>query len=196
MKLYRKVLLIFVLFLSVMLVACTQGETDQLTVEKAFNELELIFALGDDETKVSKQIGLLDTLHGTTITWASSNVESIDVEGNVFPGDTVMEVELYATIKLGSYQKIKMFIVTVVKGPEKDTIAPVLRIDADHVIATLKQGETIDLYEGLTAFDNVDLDITDQIKIIDDGGVNFNLEGEYTVQFQVEDRAGNLSLIV
>lgn|SRR5690554_1999103 len=196
MKLYRKVLLIFVLFLSVMLVACTRVETDQLTVEKAFNELELIFALGDDETKVSKQIGLLDTLHGTTITWASSNVESIDVEGNVFPGDTVMEVELYATIKLGSYQKIKMFIVTVVKGPEKDTIAPVLRIDADHLIVTLKQGETIDLYEGLTAFDNVDLDITDQIKIIDDGGVNFNLEGEYTVQFQVEDRAGNLSLIV
>lgn len=45
MKLYRKVLLIFVLFLSVMLVACTRVETDQLTVEKAFNELELIFAL-------------------------------------------------------------------------------------------------------------------------------------------------------
>lgn len=66
-----------------------------------------------------------------------------------------------------------------------DTVAPV--IVAEDVI--IKVNEDIDLMEGISATDDVDGDITANIKV--SGTVDTTKEGTYTVTYKVADAAGN-----
>lgn len=72
----------------------------------------------------------------------------------------------------------------------KDTTAPELNIPTNH---TFKEGEQVDVMEGVSALDNVDGDVT--ANIIVTGKVNSSVAGAYTLLYEVTDAAGNTTSI-
>src|SRR5699024_3279427 len=67
-----------------------------------------------------------------------------------------------------------------------DTEPPVLTIPEP---STVEVGATFDVYEGVSAIDNVDGDISDRIEVI--GGVDTSTAGQYVLTYRVEDTNGN-----
>lgn len=70
-----------------------------------------------------------------------------------------------------------------------DTTAPVITITPPNPIYTQKDSVYVD--PGATAIDDVDGDIT--ANIVTTSNVNINVIGDYTVNYRVADRAGNLA---
>ncbi|NLN50322.1 MAG: DUF5011 domain-containing protein [Acholeplasmataceae bacterium] len=84
--------------------------------------------------------------------------------------------------------------------PVKDTTAPLLSVEStDFLLITVVQNETVDLEEllrnGVTAYDNIDGDITDEI-IISYDNVDLTTPGEYEAYLYVFDSSNNQSNIV
>ncbi len=71
-----------------------------------------------------------------------------------------------------------------------DTEPPKIRLTPKSDVVTIKKGEEYDLLKGVSGYDNVDGDITDKI-IIDKGGFDPTVVGEYTVTYSLKDNAGN-----
>ena len=84
--------------------------------------------------------------------------------------------------------------------PVKDTTAPLLSVEStDFLLITVVQNETVDLEallrNGVTAYDNIDGDITDEI-IISYDNVDLTTPGEYEAYLYVFDSSNNQSNIV
>ena len=80
-------------------------------------------------------------------------------------------------------------ITVVEKGTndtQKDTKAPVLVVPGDEII---KQGTEFDVRQGISAWDEVDGDLTSAIEVI--GEFDSNAPGNYTITYCVSDKAGN-----
>lgn len=71
-----------------------------------------------------------------------------------------------------------------------DTEPPKIRLTPKSDAVTIKKGEEYDLLKGVYGYDNTDGDITDKI-IIDKGGFDPTVVGEYTVTYSLKDSAGN-----
>ena len=71
-----------------------------------------------------------------------------------------------------------------------DTEKPILTVPTD---TKLKEGDCFDEWEGVSAVDNVDGDITKNIIIT--GKVNTSIAGEYELIYEVTDFAGNKTSI-
>lgn len=71
-----------------------------------------------------------------------------------------------------------------------DTKAPKIRLTPKSDKVTVEKGEGYDLLTGVYGYDDVDGDITDKI-IIDKGGFDPDIAGEYTVTYNLKDSAGN-----
>ncbi|WP_240353278.1 immunoglobulin-like domain-containing protein [Cohnella algarum] len=101
--------------------------TDADAVADAKAALEIGYGSGDSETSVTQDLTLpISGASGTTITWSSSDLAVIGVDGNVTPpsftaGDQT--VTLTATITKGTATDTKTFTVTVKALPESDAEA-------------------------------------------------------------------------
>ena len=74
-----------------------------------------------------------------------------------------------------------------------DTTKPIIRILPEAAKVIIGKGEDYDLMDGVSGFDNTDGDITDKI-VIDKGGFDPDVTGEYTVKFSLTDNAGNAAV--
>ena len=73
----------------------------------------------------------------------------------------------------------------------KDTISPSLIVikSAINLFVTDEKPDYVSL---VTAFDTVDGDVKDSLKV-DDSSVQYKIPGDYTVNFSVQDKSGNVS---
>jgi hypothetical protein len=76
--------------------------------------------------------------------------------------------------------------ITVQEEGAADTVPPVINGTDDR---TIYVGDDFDAKAGVTATDDVDGDITDDIQIAEN--VDTAIAGEYTVEYKVKDKAGN-----
>lgn len=68
-----------------------------------------------------------------------------------------------------------------------DTTPPVLAVANPEM--TVEQGSAVNIYEGVTATDNVDGDLTNQL--VADADLDTQIPGVYTIHFSVTDHNGN-----
>lgn len=76
-----------------------------------------------------------------------------------------------------------------------DTGKPLIRINEDEKVVVIKKGGTVDLMSGVSGIDRRDGDITEKIRV-DDGGLDTQVPGEYTVTYSLSDNAGNEADVV
>jgi len=95
-----------------------------------------------------------------------------------------------------SFGLIIIFLLTVLiscnkddKESSSDTVPPEITIIGADPIYSQKDSTYVD--PGATAIDDVDGDITSNIESTNN--ININIEGDYTVNYRVADRAGNLA---
>jgi|GEM_PF-2307072 len=116
--------------------AVTETRTFELTVKKdAMTDvqalaadkaaLDVIYALGDNATYVTRDVTLLTSLpNGSTVTWVSSVEGTISTSGTVTRpsnGSGNVAVDLTATITKGAETDTKVFNLTVIELPIDDT---------------------------------------------------------------------------
>lgn len=79
------------------------------------------------------------------------------------------------------------------KKEEKDTIVPVITFKNSSTYQTICINEKVDISKdglyGYTAYDNVDGNITDKVKV--EGTLSSSTEGTFTLTYKVKDKAGN-----
>lgn len=68
-----------------------------------------------------------------------------------------------------------------------DKVAPEIKFEQSSV--QIKLGTEFDLLEGVSATDNVDENVV--VSVLDNGGFDPNVEGEYTITYVAKDKAGN-----
>ncbi len=71
---------------------------------------------------------------------------------------------------------------------ERDTIAPLLDVVPAEV--NIEYNQDYDLMTGVSARDNIDGHITDQVEV-DDGGFDNKVPGVYTITYSITDSSGN-----
>ena len=71
----------------------------------------------------------------------------------------------------------------------KDLTLPNITLTGGNEVMIVKGEEYIEL--GFTAIDNIDGDITNNVKVI--GSIDTSKEGEYTLTYEVKDSSGNVS---
>ncbi|WP_426451764.1 immunoglobulin-like domain-containing protein [Paenibacillus sp. S-38] len=88
------------------------SDADAVTLAK--EALEVGYASGDSAAHVTQNVILPGNgLHGTVITWTSTNVNRVDASGAVTRGDTTETVQVTATISKGAATLEKTFDLTV-----------------------------------------------------------------------------------
>ena len=104
-----------------------------------------------------------------------------------------MKKSLFTFLTLG------VLTLTSCNGAPKDTIAP--EIDGVLFEATCKVGDSYDLLNGITAYDETDGDITDRIEVdvypsgnVANGIFTPEHMGEYEISYSVSDNAGNKAI--
>ncbi|MBO4623112.1 MAG: DUF5011 domain-containing protein [Bacilli bacterium] len=142
---------------------------------------------GDTQVKVGQTIKLTPeaSKSGATFTWASSNDAVATVKDGSVTGVSAGKVTITVTASKGKKTGEASIEVTVIADN-----APVIS-GADDV--QILKGERFVPLQGVTARDEEDGDLTDQIQY--DGNVNFNLVGEYIATYTVRDSAGNVTTV-
>ena len=118
-----------------------------------------------------------------TVTVDNSNVT---VSGNVLTA--VKEGTSVVTVKLNDYDlevKVKVIINKLIV----DETAPQFELDGVSKNVTLNWNKEFDAYKGVKATDDIDGDVTNNIKVIQN--VDNRKYGEQTVIYEVKDNAGN-----
>ncbi|MBP5551358.1 MAG: DUF5011 domain-containing protein [Bacilli bacterium] len=143
---------------------------------------------GDAQVKVGQTINLTPeaSKKGATFTWASSNDAVATVNNGAVTGVSAGKVTITVTAKSGKKTGEASLEITVVASNK-----PVIS-GADDV--QILKGERFAPMDGVTARDEEDGDLTNQIDI--QGSVNYNLVGEYTVTYTVRDNEGNVTTVV
>lgn len=72
---------------------------------------------------------------------------------------------------------------------KEDTISPIINFYGEKSI-TIEIGTEVDLMDLVNGIDNIDLNITDEI-IINDNGFDCNKEGTYKITYNLKDSSGN-----
>ena len=140
---------------------------------------------GDEEITIN----LLDeyTEEGATATYRNDDITSlIEISSNL-DNENIGTYEIKYTVKYKDKDEEITRKVNVV-----DTISPEITLNGKEEI-TIYVGNTY-TEAGASASDNYDGDITD--KIIIDGEVNTNVEGEYQLTYQVSDSSSNMTSII
>ncbi|MGQ4667904.1 immunoglobulin-like domain-containing protein [Metabacillus halosaccharovorans] len=112
---------------------------NQLVINDAAESLDITEYLDSDDQvdKITSNIALPSKgKHGVDVTWSSSNTEVIANDGTVTrPGktETDVEVELTATISYEGAEKVKKFVVTVLKEYSDDQV---VNLDALNLALT------------------------------------------------------------
>ncbi|KAA1246128.1 DUF5011 domain-containing protein [Aquimarina sp. RZ0] len=177
-------------------------------------EYTLTYAVTDssgNETQVTRTVRVDDSI-APVITLVGTNPFMVDI-GSAFVdpgatatdnvnGDLTNDIQVSGTVDintLGDY--IITYAVTDASGNTasvtrtvivQDTIAPIISLLGSSTI-TISIGETF-TDPGATALDNVDGDLTNSI--VFSGSVNINVQGTYTVFYDVTDAAGNAAVQV
>lgn len=73
---------------------------------------------------------------------------------------------------------------------KSDVIRPVITIKSDGLIIYMNPAAEFDLMDGVSGRDNIDGDITEEIKVSDDG-FDPNVPGEYMINYTLFDSSGN-----
>lgn len=80
------------------------------------------------------------------------------------------------------------------KAEEKDKIVPVITFTNENAYQRICKGDKVNISKdgvyGYSAHDDVDGDITDRVKVTGQIGT-VSVEGEYTIDYSVKDKAGN-----
>lgn len=194
----KKILLVLGLLLSsLLLTACEINiSSNNKTIDEIANEVNIGFAEGEDASNVASDLILVTSYEGATITWTSYNEEAITNDGKVTRTTEDVEVLLMAEIKYNGAKKVKQFNLIVIKDSSIDIIKPLLMLDAVYQKIEIMVGEDINLFQGFTAVDNVDGDLTDGIYIINLEIFNNSVAGTYVLEFQVMDSSDNKSIII
>ncbi|NLL69337.1 MAG: InlB B-repeat-containing protein, partial [Acholeplasmataceae bacterium] len=88
------------------------------SLEETADNVKIDYQQGDSNRRVTQNLGLANSVNGVEVVWTSSDTSVISIQGNVGVVNDVEEakhVTLTATIKNGSKEKVKEFVVTVVK---------------------------------------------------------------------------------
>src|SRR5690554_3880182 len=119
------------LFMMVLLVACTNEADTPKTLVEILESVEVEYQTGDSSSSVTKDLILSnESVDGVVITWTSNNT-AIKVDGDkgiVTRSETDVSVELVVTATRDDKQESKTFVVTVIK---KETVEP--EIDLDEI---------------------------------------------------------------
>ena len=88
------------------------------SLEETADNVKIEYQQGDSNRRVTQNLGLANSINGVEVVWTSSDTSVISIQGNIGVVNDVEEtkhVTLTATIKNGSKEKVKEFVVTVVK---------------------------------------------------------------------------------
>lgn len=183
-----------VFLLTLILVACDTGPTDQEIVEEAVEALSIGFASGDSASSVTQKVTLPPSVGEVAITWTSSNLEAVALSGDVtriYHED--QQVRLTATLKLNEAEETKIFDVIVKQLIDSIPPAFMGAISGQLPSVTHLQTVEVNLLEGIVARDNVDgFDVT---ITVDTNDYDKDVAGEYTVTYTAEDKSGNQTSI-
>ena len=100
----------------------------------------------------------------------------------------------------GSY--IEKIIVEDAHGNQSAALRVKIVVEANHILPVIKgaddveieKGEEFDLYDGVTATDDIEGDITERINV--DGVVNSQEAGTYYLTYTVSDKDGNTAKVI
>lgn len=112
--------------------------------------------------------------------------KKIDVKNNI-DYDHIGKYEIVYTIKRKDKSSSVKRTIEIV-----DKVAPVIKLKGDANVTAYLDEEYID--KGVTVSDNYDKDLDSKVLI--DGNVNVNEEGEYTLKYSVSDSSGNSAEVV
>ncbi|KAB7790352.1 immunoglobulin-like domain-containing protein [Bifidobacterium leontopitheci] len=160
--------------------AAISGPTAQTIDEGETGSSEPFELTGADPLKVALSG---DTADGK-ITW-NNDTNRLDFAAGIAAGDHKVTVTL--TDAKGGTASAD-FTLTVKAVAKPDTTAPVFKGVED---VTLDYGADFDPLAGVTATDDVDGDVTANIKV--SGSVDTSKAGEYTLTYTVADKAGNVA---
>ena len=138
----------------------------------------VMLSIDSEEPDLREGVTAFDDIDGVL-------TDKIEATGEVdvsVPGD--YEITYNVTDSAGNEADPKSRIYTVV-----DDAPPVITVDPEEVTLSI-DGEEPNLLEGVTAFDNVDGDLTDEIEP-PVGNVDTSTPGKYTIEYNVTDSAGN-----
>lgn len=143
--------------------------------------------LTNEETKIDLKKLLLE--NGGSIDSNATKAAKI-CEGYVLASK--VDTEKYISyIKCGKFYTTDGYVSeeqpSTTKTPKKDTEKPIVTINGEKEITISAGSNYFD--GGAKAIDNIDGDITSNIKV--SGSVNTNSPGTYTITYSVSDKAGN-----
>ncbi len=135
------------------------------------------------------KIELLNSNSNVIYTFLNTNVNTKEenvaytLNRNAYLGEGTFSIIAQGTDRVGSSQSSEITITVL-----KDNVAPVLTLNGANPQYVIQGNSYIEL--GASATDNVDGDLTSKI-VTDSSAVNTNVVGDYTVQYNVKDAAGN-----
>ncbi len=118
MRKYIKILFTFLVGVLLVLGLTACGDSDQDKVDKAYEQLEIQFTSPDTMNSVTKDLILRTSVGEVSVEWASDKANIISTSGKVVRPAASAEdtrVKLTATLTLGKAEKIKEFMVNVIK---------------------------------------------------------------------------------
>lgn len=133
---------------------------------------------------------LIESLKDDYIATDDNGIADVIVRDNinyfgVNEGGTPYEMEYIATDSAGLTSKVVRYVF-VKRMPTDDTIPPTLVLK--DTVMSVKMGDPF-TYPKATAYDDIDGDISNKIKI--EGNVDVNTKGTYIITYSVQDRKGN-----
>lgn len=113
-------------------------------VQSTAAELDIEYNTGDDAANVTSGVGLINVgPNGETITWNSSNTNVLTDQGIVIRQNQDVNVELTATITMGTASAMRTFYVTVrSKETTELTNDAIVRLDADALNVKFAPGDS------------------------------------------------------
>jgi len=130
----------------------------------------------EEDFEITDHIELSDNLSSETVLWDNLTVTEYQTDKL---GETIIELYTKDAAGNGALEKVVLEVV--------DTTAP--KINVEEEVTTLTEGDDVDIMAGVTAEDNVDGDLTDDIEV--DIDVDADTPGEYTVTYTAVDSSNN-----
>jgi len=115
----KKYILLLIIPLFMVLLACELNNDANYNeiLTSAYNELNIIYASGDNADSVKTDVTLVDSLDITNyvvnITWESNKEEALTSSGVVTRSNKNVNVTLKATLTINTFSKTKVFILTI-----------------------------------------------------------------------------------
>lgn len=182
---------IFIALSSIFLISCDKSKDLDITAPVFDNLIE--GKLEDLRVQLGSEVNLLEGVTAKDDLDGNIEVSILDLGGFNINVINTYEITYLAVDKSGNKSTAKRRII-VEEEIDEDNISPeFININNGYLPPlTITKGEIVNLLDGITAIDNISSNVI--IEIIDNGGFNKDIAGEYLVKYKAIDENLNFSI--